>query len=148
MPVDPYDDRSGVPAGDPFEDRLSAALQETGGTFDTDRAALAAGGAARGRRRQLLRRTAVVGSVAGIALVGVGSALLVPWGGTSATQPSSVATQPRPAGSKSASSSAAWGGWGSCGERARLTQPTPLDPARARGRGRRAAGRAPAGRRG
>ncbi|MER5601691.1 hypothetical protein [Streptomyces sp. NPDC002265] len=108
MPVDPYDDRSGAPAGDPFEDRLSAALHETGGTFDTDRAALAAGGAARGRRRQLLRRTAVVGSVAGIALVGVGGALLAPWGGTSAAQPSSVATQPRPAGSKSASSSAAF----------------------------------------
>ncbi|MFD7880225.1 hypothetical protein ACFV5G_40195 [Streptomyces sp. NPDC059766] len=104
MPVDPYDDRSGVPAGDPFEDRLSAALQATGSTFDTDRAALAAGGAARGRRRQLLRRTAVVGSVAGIALVGVGGALLVPWGGSSAAQPSSVAAQPRPAGSKSSPS--------------------------------------------
>ncbi|MGW2820627.1 hypothetical protein ACWC24_06420 [Streptomyces sp. NPDC001443] len=106
MPVDPYDDRSGVPAGDPFEDRLSAALQVTGSTFDTDRAALAAGGAARGRRRQLLRRTAVVGSVAGIALVGVGGALIVPWGDAPAAQPSSVASQPRPAESESASPSA------------------------------------------
>ncbi|MFG2945137.1 hypothetical protein [Streptomyces adustus] len=106
MPVDPYDDRSGVPAGDPFEDRLSAALQQTGSTFDTDRAALAAGGAARGRRRQLLRRTAVVGGAAAVALVGVGGALLVPWGGGAAAQPASVATQPQPAESKSASESA------------------------------------------
>ncbi|MFF4832129.1 hypothetical protein [Streptomyces sp. NPDC001315] len=96
MPVDQHNDPSGNLPGNPFEDRLSAALHQAGGTFDTDRAALAAGGAVRGRRRQLLRRTAVLGGAAGIALVGVGGALLVPWGGKPDPQPTSVAAKPRP----------------------------------------------------
>ncbi|MCX4591293.1 hypothetical protein OG819_16540 [Streptomyces sp. NBC_01549] len=58
MPVDQYSDPSDNLPGNPFEDRLSAALHQAGDTFGTDRTALAAGGAARGRRRQLLRRTA------------------------------------------------------------------------------------------
>jgi hypothetical protein len=65
---------------DPFEDRLAAALRDTGGAFETDRAALADAGRARGRRLRLRRRAAVVGGVAGLALVGVGGAVLVPDG--------------------------------------------------------------------
>ncbi|MCX4764673.1 hypothetical protein OG562_27645 [Streptomyces sp. NBC_01275] len=92
--------------GDPFEDRLSAALHQVGGAFDSPRAELVAGGAARGRRLRLRRRTAVVGSAAGLALVGVGGALLGPWG-SSAPRPSSVANgTAKP--SASASTSAAF----------------------------------------
>ncbi|MFI7504420.1 hypothetical protein ACIBVL_39275 [Streptomyces sp. NPDC049687] len=82
--------------GDPFEDRLSAALHEAGGTFDAPRTELAAAGARRGRRLQLQRRTAIAGSAAGLALVGVGGALLVPWGGTPAPKPGSVAASRTP----------------------------------------------------
>ncbi|MFF5182544.1 hypothetical protein ACFY30_01955 [Streptomyces sp. NPDC000345] len=76
---------------DPFEDRLSAALHQVGGAFDSPRTELAAAGARRGRRLQLQRRTAIVGSAAGLALVGVGGALLVPRDGAPAPQPTSVA---------------------------------------------------------
>ncbi|MER5195054.1 hypothetical protein ACWD3J_21000 [Streptomyces sp. NPDC002755] len=82
MPVDQY--------SDPFEEQLSAALREAGGTFDSP-AALAAAGRARGDRMRLRRRTAIAGGAASIALVGVGGALLVPWGGRPAPLPSSVA---------------------------------------------------------
>ncbi|WP_369261654.1 hypothetical protein [Streptomyces sp. R35] len=61
-----------------FEDQLGEALRHAGGGFETDRRALAAAGEARGRRLRLRRRMAVTGSVAGLALVGVGGALLVP----------------------------------------------------------------------
>ncbi|WP_210585563.1 hypothetical protein [Streptomyces sp. GESEQ-35] len=66
---------------DPFENRLGTALRQAGDSFDTDRAALAAAGQVRGRRLWLRRRGAVVGSAAGIALVGVGAAVVAPWGG-------------------------------------------------------------------
>jgi hypothetical protein len=66
------------PGQDPFEDRLGDALRHAGDAFDTDRRALAGAGEARGRRLRLRRRIAVTGSVAGLALVGVGGALLVP----------------------------------------------------------------------
>ncbi|MEH0418867.1 hypothetical protein [Streptomyces sp. B21-083] len=66
---------------DQFEDRLGAALRNAGGTFDVDRAALVAGGESRGRRLRMRRRTAVVSGAAAIALVGVGGALVAPWGG-------------------------------------------------------------------
>ncbi|NGO09882.1 hypothetical protein G5C60_20315 [Streptomyces sp. HC44] len=66
---------------DPFEDRLGLAMRQAGGSFETDRSALAAGGAVRGRRFLLRRRAAVAGGVAAVALVGVGGTLLVPWGG-------------------------------------------------------------------
>ncbi|MFH0174644.1 hypothetical protein [Streptomyces cacaoi] len=82
MPVDQY--------SDPFEEQLSAALREAGGNFDSP-AALAAAGRARGDRMRLRRRTAVAGGAASLALVGVGGALLVPWGGRPAPLPSSVA---------------------------------------------------------
>ncbi|WP_086773239.1 hypothetical protein [Streptomyces bobili] len=76
---------------DPFEDRLSAALHQAGGTFDTDRAALVAAGAVRGRRLRLRRRAAIAGGAAGLALVGVGGALLVPSGAGGSPQHGSVA---------------------------------------------------------
>ncbi|MER5842327.1 hypothetical protein ABT099_18850 [Streptomyces prasinus] len=65
---------------DPFEERLSAALHDTGDTFEADRIALTDGGRAQGRRMRVRRRAAVLGGAAGIALVGVGGALLLPGG--------------------------------------------------------------------
>jgi hypothetical protein len=88
MPVEHDEDR--------FEGRLSHALRQAGSDFDADRAALAAAGQARGRRLWLRRRAAVMGGAAGVAIVGVGGALLVPWGGTPAPSPSSVASKPSP----------------------------------------------------
>ncbi|MEV1063322.1 hypothetical protein [Streptomyces sp. NPDC050263] len=77
MPVDQHSDT--------FEEQLSAALHDTGGTFGNPGAALAAAGQARGHRLRLRRRAAVAGSAAGLALVGVSGALLVPWGGADGT---------------------------------------------------------------
>ncbi|MFF9109323.1 hypothetical protein [Streptomyces sp. NPDC014805] len=105
MPIDPHSDPHSDPHGDPFEDRLSTALHQAGGTFETDRGALAAAGALRGRRLRLRRRAAVAGGITGVALAGVGGALLVPWGhGSSpaAPQQSSVAAQPHPGRSTAA----------------------------------------------
>lgn len=66
---------------DPFEERLTAGLHDAGNAFETDRAALATAGALKGRRRLLRRRNAaVLSGAAGIALVGVGGALLLPSG--------------------------------------------------------------------
>ncbi|MDH6220238.1 hypothetical protein [Streptomyces pseudovenezuelae] len=85
---------------DPFEETLAAGLREAGDTFTTDRAALVAAGSVRGRRHLLLRRAAVTGGAAGIALVGVGGALLLPDAGTtlqnqaSATSPVSTTATP------------------------------------------------------
>ncbi|WP_328494268.1 hypothetical protein OHS59_17145 [Streptomyces sp. NBC_00414] len=72
----------------PFDDRLGAALRQAGDSFETDGTALVAAGRARGRRLRLRRRAAVVGGVTGIALVGVGGALLMPWDGGRGTEPS------------------------------------------------------------
>ncbi|GGQ04558.1 hypothetical protein ACFFKE_19685 [Streptomyces mutabilis] len=93
----------------PFEERLSAVLRDAGGGFDADRTALVAGGRSRGRRAMTRRRAGVVGgAVAGVALVGVGGATLLPQGksngpdvsaassGTS-SRPSASATTPAPA---------------------------------------------------
>jgi hypothetical protein len=80
------------PFEDPFEDRLGEALRHAGDTFDTDRRALAAAGQTRGRRLRLRRRVAITGSVAGLALVGVGGALLMP--GADAGQPQQSAASP------------------------------------------------------
>ncbi|MFI9615634.1 hypothetical protein ACIHCM_28820 [Streptomyces sp. NPDC052023] len=74
MPTDHRDD--------PFEHRLGTALRQTGDTFGTDRPALIAAGQARGRRLRLRRRAAVAGGAAGIALVGVTGALVLPGGGS------------------------------------------------------------------
>ncbi|CAL9550569.1 hypothetical protein SUDANB21_04433 [Streptomyces sp. enrichment culture] len=64
---------------DPFENRFATALRDTGDGFRAgDPAALVTGGQVRGRRKQLLRRTAVLGGITGVALVGVGGTLLLP----------------------------------------------------------------------
>ncbi|UIX31135.1 hypothetical protein [Streptomyces sp. GQFP] len=73
MPVEQRDDQ--------FEERLGSALRSAGGAFDVDRAALVAGGESRGRRLRTRRWTAVVSGAVAIALVGVGGALVAPWGG-------------------------------------------------------------------
>ncbi|WP_046730563.1 hypothetical protein [Streptomyces humi] len=89
---------------DPFERELSAALRHTGGGFDTDRAALADAGTARGRRLRRRRRAAVLGGAAGVALVGVGGAVAVSWGGSSSSTrpPAAVSTTPHVTASPSA----------------------------------------------
>ena len=88
---------------DHFEGRLGHALHDAGDRFDTDRTALAAAGRARGKRLTLRRRATVLGSAAGIALVGVGGALLVPWGGTPAPLPSTSGVAGQPSGTPSPS---------------------------------------------
>ncbi|MFJ3304128.1 hypothetical protein ACIPSA_13555 [Streptomyces sp. NPDC086549] len=89
---------SGEQHSDPFEERLSAALHETGGAFDTDRAALTAAGRVRGRRLRLRRRAAVVGGAAGLTLIGVGGALLLPPSASHDPGHSSVAAKPKGTG--------------------------------------------------
>ncbi|MEW2302846.1 hypothetical protein AB0958_23205 [Streptomyces sp. NPDC006655] len=87
---------------DPFERELSAALHHAGADFDTDRAALAAAGTVRGRRLRQRRRAAVLGGAAGVALVGVGGALAVDWGGgpsAPARPPAAASTTPEVASS-------------------------------------------------
>ncbi|PBC96511.1 hypothetical protein BX281_4507 [Streptomyces sp. Ag82_O1-15] len=88
MPVDDHhhdhdryhDHHRGNDHEDRFEVRLGEALHQAGGAYDTDRRALVAAGATRGRRLLLRRRAAVVAGVASVALVGLGGALLVPGG--------------------------------------------------------------------
>ncbi|MFG2778853.1 hypothetical protein ACGFY7_13540 [Streptomyces prunicolor] len=76
---------------DPFEERLTAGLHDAGNAFETDRAALVNAGALKGRRRLLRRRNAAVMSgAAGIALVGVGGALLLPSGNPAKTRGSAA----------------------------------------------------------
>ncbi|MEV7342764.1 hypothetical protein [Streptomyces sp. NPDC093544] len=64
-----------------FEERIGAALRQAGGSYETDRSALVTAGEVRGRRLLFRRKAAVVGGVAGVALVALGGALLVPGGG-------------------------------------------------------------------
>jgi hypothetical protein len=87
---------------DPFEDRLAAALRDTGGDFWADGTALAAGGRTRGRRALTRRRAGVLGGVAGVALVGVGGALLLPPDGSSDPERRTVASQATAGASASA----------------------------------------------
>lgn len=77
---------------DPFEERLTSGLRHATGAFETDGAALVAAGALKGRRRLLRRRVAVMGGAAGIALVGVGAALVLPGGPGSRQAPGSAAS--------------------------------------------------------
>ncbi|WP_043679724.1 hypothetical protein [Streptomyces xylophagus] len=78
---------------DPFEERLTAGLRHAGDAFETDRAALVTAGALKGRRRLLRRRNAaVMGGAAGIALVGIGGALLLPSGDPAKAQGSAAAS--------------------------------------------------------
>ncbi|MFH8977168.1 hypothetical protein [Streptomyces sp. NPDC017890] len=92
---------------DPFEERLTAALHDTGGDFQADGTALVAGGRTRGRRALTRRRAGMLGGVAGVALVGVGGAMLLPQGKsngpdisaaatTATSRPSASATAPAP----------------------------------------------------
>ncbi|PZH03708.1 hypothetical protein C1I97_20105, partial [Streptomyces sp. NTH33] len=80
MPVADHDhDHDHEP--DPFEERFADALRGTGTAFGadgTDRQDLAARGEAHGRRMRSRRRTAVAGTAAAVALVGLGGALLLP----------------------------------------------------------------------
>ncbi|MGW1543364.1 hypothetical protein ACWCPM_24525 [Streptomyces sp. NPDC002309] len=76
----------------PFEDRLGSALRQTGDTFDTDRAALIAAGRSRGRTLRLRRRAAVAGGAAGIALVGLAGALVLPGSGGPGHEQDSVSS--------------------------------------------------------
>ncbi|MEV7975215.1 hypothetical protein [Streptomyces sp. NPDC086519] len=97
MPVEQRHNDSDSGNDQAFEVRLTAALHDAGDTFEADRGALVAAGAARGRRRRLRRRATVLGGAAGVALAGVGGALLVPWSGSSSGQsPSAVRTTPYP----------------------------------------------------
>ncbi|MFE7762016.1 hypothetical protein [Streptomyces sp. NPDC057438] len=73
MPLDQH--------ADPFEERLGDALRRAGDGFETEGHTLVDGGAARGRRRLFRRRAAMLGGVAGIALVAVGGAVLLPGAG-------------------------------------------------------------------
>ncbi|MFK0291247.1 hypothetical protein ACIQU6_12325 [Streptomyces sp. NPDC090442] len=95
---------------DPFEDRLSAALHQVGGTFDTNQGALAAAGAAHGRRLRLRRCAVLVSGAAGIVLAGVSGTLLLSWSGTPAgSRTSSAAAGQRTATPSAASSPSAVG---------------------------------------
>ncbi|MGW0710816.1 hypothetical protein ACWD4G_33505 [Streptomyces sp. NPDC002643] len=92
---------------DPFEGRLGDALRRAGGAFEADGHALVGGGAVRGRRMLFRRRAALVGSVAGVALAGVGGAALVLPGGAGADdgRKQSVAAEPTGSGTPTSSSS-------------------------------------------
>ena len=70
MPLDQHED--------PFEGRFGNALRRAGDSFETDGHSMVIGGAVRGRRLLFRQRAAMLGGVAGIALVGVGGAVLLP----------------------------------------------------------------------
>ncbi|GAB2951360.1 hypothetical protein [Streptomyces heilongjiangensis] len=89
MPVDQRQQHD-----DPFEGRIGDALRRAGDSFVPDGHALVGGGAARGRRLLFRRRAAVLGGVAGIALIGLGGALLP--GGTGDGVGRSVAASDTP----------------------------------------------------
>ncbi|MFC3575919.1 hypothetical protein ACFOZ0_22065 [Streptomyces yaanensis] len=86
---------------DPFEDRFAAALRHAGGAFETDQqSTMVARGETRGRRLRLWRRAAAVaGGVTGIALVGLGGALVLPGTHGDAEQQRSAAANPLPTAS-------------------------------------------------
>ncbi|MFI7874912.1 hypothetical protein [Streptomyces salinarius] len=88
---------------DPFEERLAAALRDTGDAFRAaDRTALVDSGRSRGRRALTRRRTGVLGGVAGVALIGVGGAMLLPSGNSSDAEQSSAASRTTAQASSSA----------------------------------------------
>ncbi|MEU1592973.1 hypothetical protein ABZ468_08930 [Streptomyces sp. NPDC005708] len=78
---------------DLFEDQLASALRQAGDTFEPDRHALVVGGEERGRRIRR-GRAAVVGGATGVALVGLGAAMLLPAGHGADGQQRSVAAGP------------------------------------------------------
>ncbi|WP_405924149.1 hypothetical protein [Streptomyces sp. NBC_00035] len=83
-----------------FEDRLGAALHQAGGTYETDRRTLITAGEVRGRRLLVRRKASVLGGVAGIALVGLGGALLLPGDGDDGRR--TVVASPAASGTTSA----------------------------------------------
>ncbi|MFF0642411.1 hypothetical protein [Streptomyces tendae] len=91
---------------DPFEDRLGAALRDAGDGFEADRASLVTAGRVRGRRALLRRRTAVVGGVAGVALAGVGGALVLPGDDPAGPDRSTAASVGTPNGKATAAATA------------------------------------------
>ncbi|MGV9895120.1 hypothetical protein [Streptomyces tendae] len=91
---------------DPFEDRLGAALRDAGDDFEADRASLVTAGRVRGRRALLRRRTAVVGGVAGVALAGVGGALVLPGDDPAGPDRSTAASAGTPNGKATAAATA------------------------------------------
>nr|WP_127891845.1 hypothetical protein [Streptomyces sp. S10(2018)] len=91
---------------DPFEDRLGAALRDAGDGFEADRASLVTAGRVRGRRALLRRRTAVVGGVAGVALAGVGGALVLPGDDPAGPDRSTAASAGTPNGKATAAATA------------------------------------------
>ncbi|MEV5866481.1 hypothetical protein AB0L79_07540 [Streptomyces tendae] len=91
---------------DPFEDRLGAALRDAGDGFEADRASLVTAGRVRGRRALLRRRTAVVGGVAGVALAGVGGALVLPTDDPAGPDRSTAASVGTPNGKATAAAAA------------------------------------------
>lgn len=103
MPHDQYNGPD-LPS-DPFETRLSSALRDTGGLFDTDRASLAAAGAARGRRLKLRRRAAVFAGAATVVAAVVGGALVLPGAGSGAGSGQAGAVGAKPKASPTASPS-------------------------------------------
>ncbi|MGW9023162.1 hypothetical protein ACWGQ5_02765 [Streptomyces sp. NPDC055722] len=78
---------------DLFEDQLASALRQAGDTFEPDRHALVVGGEERARRIRR-GRAAVVGGATGVALVGLGAAMLLPTGHGADGQQRSVAAGP------------------------------------------------------
>ncbi|MFM9450071.1 hypothetical protein [Streptomyces europaeiscabiei] len=84
MPLDQHED--------PFEGRLGDALRRAGDAFETDGHAMVGGGAVRGRRLLFRRRAVMLSGVAGIALVAVGGAVLLPGTGDGGGK-QSVATE-------------------------------------------------------
>lgn len=91
---------------EPFEDRLGAALRDAGDGFEADRASLVTAGRVRGRRALLRRRTAVVGGVAGVALAGVGGALVLPGDDPAGPDRSTAASAGTPNGKATAAATA------------------------------------------
>ncbi|MFC8712136.1 hypothetical protein ACFUCQ_19755 [Streptomyces sp. NPDC057197] len=92
MPVADHD-----PLGDEhFGERLTDALRDTGSTFRTDQALLAARGELRGRRLRTRRWAAVAGGVAGVALIGAAGAVVLPGGTGGRQQEAAAATSPAP----------------------------------------------------
>jgi hypothetical protein len=83
---------------DPFEARLSSALHDAGASFDTDRAALTAAGAAHGRRLRRRQQASVFGAVTVTAVAAVvGGTLVLPGGeGGAAGQPAAPGTSVNP----------------------------------------------------
>ncbi|MFS0694060.1 hypothetical protein [Streptomyces nitrosporeus] len=90
-----YENRAREGRG-PFEDELGAAMKRTGEGFSSAGLPLVDGGIARGRRRAVLRRGAVVtGSVAALAVIGLGGSYVT--GGIGGSQGAGAAVGAPPA---------------------------------------------------